>query len=517
MKAIQIIASLALAIGLQVCPVLGKVIYVDDDATGANDGTSWADAYNYMQDALADAEGKASLPDAVPVEVRIAEGIYKPDGGAGTAPGDRKASFQLINGVSIKGGYAGYGRANPNAYDPWVYRSILTGDLKGDDGPGFVNCGDNSFHVVTAKNTDATAILDGVSIVSGNANGKASPDFAGGGLYAGTGSPTLANCTLLGNRADTGGGLHIDKGNPTLRNCMFKRNNAAGVGAGISIWEGKPILAGCKFIKNSATRTGGGAIFGGQGYPCPAKLVNCLFSGNSCGDWEGAGVFMGWANVELTNCTFADNSARGGGAICAHYSRPKLANCILWGDTASLGPEVAIGDQSVLDISYCCLEGSYGNIYNDATSSITWGLGNIDKDPKFRDGDGLDGVRGTEDDDLRVRIDSPCIDAGNSEAVPYDYDAADTDDDGDKAEQLPLDLDGRIRFLDEPSVADTGHGTGLNGGTPPVVDIGAYEYQRGVCGDVSHPYPSGDLDHDCRVGFRDLAVLAENWLACSEK
>lgn len=50
-------------------PIYGKVIYVDDGVTGANDGSSWMDAYNYLQDALTDAKGSEK-----PVEIRVAQG-----------------------------------------------------------------------------------------------------------------------------------------------------------------------------------------------------------------------------------------------------------------------------------------------------------------------------------------------------------------------------------------------------------------------------------------------------------
>jgi len=51
-----------------------RVIYVDDDARGADDGSSWEDAFRYLQDGLA----AASAGD----EIRVAAGVYRPDRGA---------------------------------------------------------------------------------------------------------------------------------------------------------------------------------------------------------------------------------------------------------------------------------------------------------------------------------------------------------------------------------------------------------------------------------------------------
>jgi len=79
-----------------------RIIYVDAVAVGANDGSSWADAHACLQDALA--EAAAAVP---PIQIRVAQGTYKSDQGADMTPGDRQATFQLVNGVSLKGGYAG--------------------------------------------------------------------------------------------------------------------------------------------------------------------------------------------------------------------------------------------------------------------------------------------------------------------------------------------------------------------------------------------------------------------------
>ena len=79
----------------------GQVIYVDAAADGANNGSSWHDAYAHLQDALAAATeaGKA-------VDIRVAQGVYTPDEGVGITPGDQAATFHLLNAVTLKGGYA---------------------------------------------------------------------------------------------------------------------------------------------------------------------------------------------------------------------------------------------------------------------------------------------------------------------------------------------------------------------------------------------------------------------------
>ena len=131
---------------------VGNVIYVNDDATGANDGTSWADAFNDLQDGFLAAAASVGSD-----EVWVAEGVYKP-----TAFGDRFASFELPDEVSVLGGFAASSK-QPSLRDSEQYLTVLSGDI-GVAGSNF----DNSYNVVRVNG--GTADLGGVTVQGGNAS-----------------------------------------------------------------------------------------------------------------------------------------------------------------------------------------------------------------------------------------------------------------------------------------------------------------------------------------------------------
>ena len=277
----------------------GKIIYVDVDAPGANNGSGWLDACFYLQDGLM----LASAGD----EIRVAQGIYKPDDFVLSARPNmgREETFGLINGVTLKGGYAGFGEPDPDARDVGLYETILSGDLACND-VGSANNAENSHHVVTGSATDASAVLDGFTIVGGNADGLGT-DSSGGGMFNGPGS------------------------SPTVTNCMFSRNLAAGHGAGMyNDSSCNPTLTDCAFSNNSAVGYGGG-LYNGNG--CSGTLTNCVFTGNVAN--YGGGMRNSTSNPTLTNCTFSENSADyAAGMNNADGSYATVNHCTFTGNSA---------------------------------------------------------------------------------------------------------------------------------------------------------------------------------------
>ena len=119
-------------------------IYVDAAATGANDGTTWDDAYTSLQDALASA--------GVGREIWVAAGVYTP-----SEPAGRGATFELANDVQVYGSFAGDEQTLDDRQLTPIYTSILTGEI------GASTQDDNVYHVVTVPGGSSPR-LDGFQV-----------------------------------------------------------------------------------------------------------------------------------------------------------------------------------------------------------------------------------------------------------------------------------------------------------------------------------------------------------------
>jgi hypothetical protein len=348
-------------------PICCCPIYVDVNATGANNGCLWEDAFTNLQDALLAAEYCNCN------EILVAAGLYKPDCNSAdpNGTGDRDATFRLINNVAIYGGF-------PAGGGPWESRdpndpnneTILSGDLEGNDRQDLDPCDlfydpcrtDNSYHVVTGSDTDETAVLDGFTITGGNGSGY------GGGMYNYSGDPTVKNCTFIRNAAANGGGMYNDSdSSPTITNCTFSDNGAvndpgASYGGGMyNTYDSNPTVTNCTFSRNSVGPSpadyGGGMYNAGN-----ATIDNCTFIGNSVSDGGGGyggGIYNESGSPTISNCTFVGNMANaacGAGGGIYNISDANIANCTFSRNTAYGNDE---------------FNGSGGGMYNSGMPIIT--------------------------------------------------------------------------------------------------------------------------------------------------
>jgi hypothetical protein len=367
----------------------GGTIYVKYDASGGNDGTSWADAFTDLQLALAAAAGGD--------KIWVAAGTYTPTTGT-----DQTVSFALKNGVAVYGGFAGT-ETTLDQRDPAANVTILSGDLNGNDGPDFANNSDNSYHVVVGSGTDNTAVLDGFTVTGGNAGSSSGSYLYGGGLYILQGSPMLKNVIFSGSSAGRGGGIYNEMGNPRLTGVTFSDNSALDRAGGMYTLNGSPTLMNVNFISNSATTAGGG-MYSVGGSPV---LTNVTFLGNSASYMGGGGLYNEQSSPKLTNTTFYNNSAiySGGGALTNSYGSTIIRNSIFWGNSSPAGFQL-MNTFGTSNLSYSLVQG--GCPVNSTCSHL------ITADPLLDPFGDYGGSLPT----LRLRPGSPAIDRGNDAYCP---------------------------------------------------------------------------------------------------
>ncbi|MGA2232727.1 MAG: dockerin type I domain-containing protein, partial [Tepidisphaeraceae bacterium] len=147
------------------------VMYVDPTATDSNDtGISWADAFPDVQTALGTAQTiEADAPGTL-ITIDVAQGTYSP----GTSS---TSTFQMINDVSLYGGYPGYASGNPDLDDCNV-----------SDYPTVLYTSSTTTDAVTATGTNASAVINGFTIADAGA------PVPTDGIEMAGGSPTIADC-----------------------------------------------------------------------------------------------------------------------------------------------------------------------------------------------------------------------------------------------------------------------------------------------------------------------------------
>ena len=366
------------------------IIYVDKDVTDSDEnGITWYDAFKELQDALT-AIRKCEDMNVIN-SIWVAEGVYKPVYDTGT--GYASKSFELIDGISLLGHFAGYETspeqrdfANPNN------QTILEGQIGQDY--------ERVSYIIKGDEIEG-CLIDGFTVQLAGSHG----------VYLEDCNIILRNCKIC-NVSDTGIGIYALYGYLAVTNSIIEDNQTIGIKS-----------QQCNLLlKNSIVRNnhsdGVQVTFNG----IPIVINNWIY------DNTGNGIsLLSQNNVTpiIRNNTICRNSY---GIGTTQGKDPNIRNCIIYYNNHDF-----YGTFS--NVKYCCLQdGNLGdpcNITNEPDFINPSDLNDfhISNDLPCKDAGDPDGNYGDETDiDGEPRIKYGRVDIGADE---YYWSSADFDRDGD--------------------------------------------------------------------------------------
>jgi len=345
------------------------VIYVNSQAAGANDGTSWTDAYADLQDALDDVRAN----DGCPCEIWIAGGIYKPDRGTG----DPALAFEPPGNVSLFGGFAGWEEC-VDQRDRVSNETILSGDLLGDDDPSAAGqsdccevtlqpgCDDAECAAIVytrrpqcAQSWDLTCALMArdwccetcrTTFCDNTITVVRVIEVIGAVLFDG----------LIVGGAD-GNGLFSERSQVMIEKCTFRSN----VVVGLRTYSGSASVSECRFIDNGLFDTWGESI--GVYHEFNQGVVSdCEFAGN-----RGSGIVTE-SSAPIRRCTFRKN--RGiFGAVRVDEGSPTISDSLFISNEAIDGGALLTGYPTSVRVENCIFIGNHSGIDGGGISSNSGG------------------------------------------------------------------------------------------------------------------------------------------------
>jgi hypothetical protein len=416
MKTIKSLLLLPVVIMLQ-NPVNATIRYVKADATGLNNGTSWADAYTSLQ--------SVTGGDTI----WVANGVYKP-----TTTADRNISFQFY-GRKLFGGFVG-NETSLNQRDFSTFQTILSGDIgiPGDNT-------DNSYHVIKYINSSTSEFIDGFRITGGNANLPLTYEANGGAIYVEWPQSQIQvrNCLISGNNALYGGGISTREAtNTVIRNCIFRNNTAIAGGAfDLGGTTGGCIMEDCSFYDNRASEDGGAISFRRHLY-----IRRCIFSGNQATGVGGAmhcRTPIGPASLVMSNSLVVGNTAASNSALFMPDSDPNMSSistqieyCTIAGNKSTAGRALSVNAAATIRNSIIWgnetggaeqVNLSNGRSHNIIENSASTANNTYTFDPQFvNPGLAANAPFNAADYNYWLSSGSLAIDTGSAAVTGYSYD-----------------------------------------------------------------------------------------------
>ncbi|MCU0755545.1 MAG: GEVED domain-containing protein, partial [Xanthomonadales bacterium] len=294
---------------------------------------------------------------------------------------------------------------------------------------------------------------------------------------------TLRDLTLTNGGGTTyafpGGSVRaLDFGTLTVVNTRIAGSRTAELQNGSAIFSNGPFTIVNSSVVGNASSRGALALSNG-----PVLIQNTLLSGNVGPNTTNSGgaVFLSnMSSAVIENSTIAGNYI-----LTANNTQPAgifastgtvnltIRNSIIWGNSnnGNTSPQVVNSTVGTTTVSNSIIQGGQ--------------FGALNVDPLFITPITASATPSTAGN-FAVQNDSPAIDAGANANVPAD--TFDVDGDSNTSEDAP-DRAGNPRRYNDTGVTDTGSGT------PPIVDLGAFEKQTNSanpCSAVTFPYTLPD-------------------------
>lgn len=273
-----------------VSQVQADVIFVDTQATGSANGSTWEHAFTTIQAGI----DAASPSD----ELWVAQGHYT-------------EAIIPQSDLALYGGFNG----TESLRDECAYTTRLTIiDATG------LSTSAVTIHTLTNTRVDGFIITGGSGQVPGWNNNI---DVGGGILFEEADSTNIVeHCTITANQTFSGGaGIYFYNSSAILKNSRVV-GNSGGYGGGIVCKSSSPLIEGC-IISGNHGNTNGGAFHLDSASP---TIVNCTVDSNTS-SFYGGGLYLKNNSLPIVRNTLFSRNTKQSIYENTTNADPQLSNC----------------------------------------------------------------------------------------------------------------------------------------------------------------------------------------------